>query len=80
MAILRKSEIKQLNKQATEEKITELRKELMKVNSQIAMGTMPENPGRVKIIKKTIAKLIISNKNKKEEPKKTKQEGSKKHE
>ena len=74
MAILKKTELKQLNKQTAEEKLNELRKELMKANSQIAMGTMPENPGRIREIKRTIAKLIILIKEK------GKQEVSKKHE
>ena len=74
MAILKKTELKQLNKQTAKEKLNELRKELMKANSQIAMGTMPENPGRIREIKRTIAKLIILIKEK------DKQEVSKKHE
>jgi len=78
MAIIRRNEFKQLNIQSAEEKMKELRKELMKVNSQIAMGTMPENPGRVKEIKKTIAKLIIFIKYKKSN--KNVEEVSKKHE
>ena len=74
MAILKKTELKQLNKQTAEEKLNELRKELMKANSQVAMGTMPENPGRIREIKRTIAKLIVLIKSK------DKQEVSKKHE
>ena len=74
MAILKKTELKQLNKKTAEEKLNELRKELMKANSQVSMGTMPENPGRIREIKRTIAKLIILIKEK------NKQEVSKKHE
>ena len=74
MAIIKKTELKQLNKQSAEEKLNDLRKELMKANSQIAMGTMPENPGRIREIKRTIAKLQILIKQK------NKQEVSKKHE
>ena len=35
----------------------------MKVNAQIAMGTVPENPGRIKEIKKTIARIKNLQKN-----------------
>jgi len=72
MAIIKKTELKQLNKQTAEEKLNELRKELMKANSQIAMGTMPENPGRIREIKRTITKLqiLIKQKNKLEVSKK----------
>lgn len=56
-------------------KISELKKELMKLNSQIAIGTAPKNPSKVREIKRTIAKIFtinhekISNKNKREEAK-----------
>ncbi|MBU1245587.1 MAG: 50S ribosomal protein L29 [Nanoarchaeota archaeon] len=74
MAIIKKTELKQLNKQVAGEKLNDLRKELMKANSQIAMGTLPENPGRIREIKRTITKLQILIKQK------NKQEVSKKHE
>ena len=38
-------------------KVAELKKELMKSNSQIAAGTVPKNPSRVGEMKKTIAKI-----------------------
>ena len=52
-----------MNEKAIEDKLLELKKELVKVNAQIAMGTMPENPGRVKEIKRTIAKLLTLKRN-----------------
>jgi len=42
-----------------EKKLVELRKELIKMNSQISMGTTPESPGKLKLVKKTIAKLVM---------------------
>ena len=30
----------------------------MKINSQIAIGTIPKSPGKVKEIKRTIAKIL----------------------
>jgi len=41
-----------------ESKSIELKKELMKVNSQIAIGTLPKSPGKVKEMKRTIAKIL----------------------
>ncbi len=38
-------------------RLVELRKELMKFQSQVASGTIPKNPGRIKAIKKTIARI-----------------------
>jgi len=46
-----------------------LNKELIKLNAQVATGTRPENPGRIREIKRTIAKLLTK-KNTKEVPKK----------
>jgi large subunit ribosomal protein L29 len=39
-------------------KLNELKKELVKQNAQIAVGTTPKSPGQVKQIKKTIAKIL----------------------
>ena len=50
-------EIKTLGKTELAEKRTELYKELMKENAQIALGTTPKNPGKVKLTKKTIARI-----------------------
>jgi len=39
-------------------RLNELRLELAKEKGQIAIGGSPSNPGRVKEIKKTIAKIL----------------------
>ncbi len=57
MAILRAEEIRKLGEKELDEKILELNKELMKVKSQIATGAPPENPGRVKEIRRTLARI-----------------------
>ena len=51
-----------MNHNDMEEKLTELRKELMKFNSQIAVGTVPKNPGKIEDIKRTIAKILTISK------------------
>lgn len=38
-------------------KLNELRIELIKENAQIATGTTPKSPGKVRQIKKTIARI-----------------------
>ncbi len=58
MAILKNKEIHSLNETQKEDKLRELRKELIKVRSQIALGSMPENPGRIREIRKTIARIL----------------------
>jgi len=57
MAILRNKEIENMDKEQLKIKTNELNKELIKYRSQIAMGTLPENPGRIRSIKKTIARI-----------------------
>ncbi len=57
MVILRSSEIRKLGGKELEDKVTELKKELMKLRSQISTGTLPESPGKVKEIKRTLARI-----------------------
>lgn len=57
MAIKNK-ELNQMDKAQLESKLNELKKELMKINTQISTGSNPENPGKIKQIKKTIAKIL----------------------
>ncbi|MBM3200534.1 50S ribosomal protein L29 [Candidatus Woesearchaeota archaeon] len=58
MAIISRSDFKNMNVEQLNEKMSDLKKELMKINTQISTGTIPENPGRVKEVKKTIARII----------------------
>ena len=60
MAIIKKNELKKLDKQSLQNKLIDLKKELMKFNTQISTGTLPENPGKIKEIKRTIAKIIFT--------------------
>jgi len=64
MALIKKSELKQMNEKMLNEKLIELKKELIKINAQIAVGTPPEKPGRVKQMKRTIARINTYIKNK----------------
>jgi len=69
MAILTKKDFKQMNEVQLNEKLVDLRKELMKINTQISTGTTPENPGKVREVKKTIARLLTNINLKKKLPK-----------
>lgn len=66
MAIIKKNEIRAMDSKSMSDKITELNGELIRINAQIAMGTLPENPGRIKEIRKTIARLKTIKKDKEE--------------
>lgn len=52
--------IKELSSMSSEDlksKLSDMRKELIKLNAQVATGTTPKSPGQVKDTKKTIAKI-----------------------
>ncbi len=74
MKIPEVSELRQMNKPQLEEKLAEAKKELLKINGKIATKVIPENPGIIKMIKKTVARILtIKNQQKNnKEDKKTK--------
>jgi len=51
-------EIRGIDKTTLDEKKLELKKELIKLNAQVALGTALKNPGQVRKFKKTLARLI----------------------
>lgn len=58
MAIMRNEEIRDLSLEEMDEKVAELRNELLRERSMIASGGAAENPGRIKEIRRTIAKIL----------------------
>jgi len=50
--------IKNLGEKELESMYKELRKEQMKFESQVATRTLPEKPGRLRQIKKSIARIL----------------------
>ena len=57
MAIIRKNELKAMSNEQLKEKLIVMRNELMKLRSQVATRTRPENPGRIRELRRTIAKI-----------------------
>ena len=70
---MKAKEIRSMNEADIKSKLDELRKELVKLNGQIATGTTPKSPGHVREIKKNIARMltILSEQKNKEENSKT---------
>jgi ribosomal protein L29 len=62
-------ELKAMQPADLKEKKFELGKELMKENAQVALGTVPKNPRKLRLAKKTIARIntILASKPKQEE-------------
>ncbi len=50
-------ELRGLGQPELKQKMNELYKELMKDNAQVAIGTIPKNPGKLRLAKKTIARI-----------------------
>jgi large subunit ribosomal protein L29 len=58
MPILRMDEIRDMDTEERQERIQELRTELIKIKTMIRAGGSVENPGRVKALRKTIARIL----------------------
>lgn len=58
LAIIKKKQLKQMSRPDLINRLSELRLELAKERGQIAIGGTPSNPGRVKELKRTVARLI----------------------
>ena len=54
----RNKELQSLKKAELESRLKELKMELMKENAQVATGTIPKNPLKIKNIKKNIARIM----------------------
>lgn len=57
MAILRPDEIRDMSDSELEEQLNDLQLELSQERGQIAVGGFPENPGRIREIRRTIARI-----------------------
>jgi large subunit ribosomal protein L29 len=58
LPILRKRELKQMLPDERDKRLTELRTELVHLRTMVASGGTVENPGRIKELRRTIAKLL----------------------
>lgn len=57
MALIKKSELNKMNEKQLIEKRDELNRDLIRIRTQIASKVSPDNPGQVKHIKRTIARI-----------------------
>ena len=58
MPILRKRELNQLLPEEREKRLAELRTELVKLRTSVKSGGNVDNVGRIKELRKTIARLL----------------------
>ncbi|MFH0868475.1 MAG: 50S ribosomal protein L29 [Candidatus Woesearchaeota archaeon] len=58
---MKTKEIRSMDKSMLDEKMLELKKELVKINAQVAIGASLKNPGQSRKIKKTMARILTIN-------------------
>ena len=58
MAILRANEIRKMSPEEIKKRLNELKLELMKLKGNVKMHRPVQNTGRIKEIKRTIARLL----------------------
>ena len=51
-------ELRKINPDELDKKIVELKKDLIKLNAQVATGTGVKSPGQIRQIKRTIARIL----------------------
>jgi len=61
MAILRAKKIREMGGKERNEKLNELKLQIMKERSKLASTGIPDNPGKLKEIRKTIARIHTIN-------------------
>lgn len=55
---MKAKELRNLNKEELKARLQELRSEIFKERAKLGGGNVPENPGRIKEIKKDIARIL----------------------
>lgn len=58
MPVLRVREIRQMPAEERRRKLDEIRTELVRLKTTVASGGTIENPGRIKELRKTIARIL----------------------
>ncbi|MDN5358390.1 MAG: large subunit ribosomal protein [Candidatus Diapherotrites archaeon] len=58
MAIARAKELRQKSEEELRKMLAEYRAELRRIKAQTAAGVRPENPGRARELKRTIARIL----------------------
>lgn len=58
MAVLKNKDVKKMDEKEMEKKLSELRMEYVKARTKIESGAAPENPGKVKEIRKAVARIL----------------------
>jgi large subunit ribosomal protein L29 len=55
---MKRKEVLALNAEETQAKLVELKKAVAKEKGLVASGTRPENPGKIRVMRRTIARIL----------------------
>ena len=69
MAIVRAKEIREMSDDQVQKQLKDLRNELLKERAITATGGAPESPGRIRELRRTIARILTIQKEKAKEEK-----------
>lgn len=58
MSLIRNKDIREMSKEEREAKLKELRNELMHERGVAAMGGAPPNPGKIRALRTSVARLL----------------------
>ena len=64
MAVLKKKDIRKMDNKEKDKKLEELRLELSKERAKIEIGATVTSPGRIKELRRTIARILTADKEK----------------
>jgi len=64
MAIYKSKALRDMSNEELEKKLQELRMELMKEKAKIKVGGVADNPGKIREIRRTIARILTIKKEK----------------
>jgi large subunit ribosomal protein L29 len=65
MAIVRAKEVREMSDEQIKKQLKDLRNELLKERAITATGGAPENPGRIRELRRTIARILTIQKEEK---------------
>jgi large subunit ribosomal protein L29 len=65
MAIVRAKEVREMSNEQLEKQLKDLRNELLKERAITATGGAPESPGRIRELRRTIARILTIQKEEK---------------
>lgn len=57
MVIIRTRDLRKMNLEEIDKKLNDLKLELAKSKAQVIIGGSPENPGKIRELRKTIARI-----------------------